>query len=1211
MRLNLNEMLDTNSAFQGLRCEVDLVACQLHLGQGAERVSLPLATAQPSKQPVLQNWSQGICLISPDTAVLRATSPWESGLRYGLNVGPEKILLLRDNEVLTPYLAQSHTLIHSGYYARRPAQGPYDLFVSADHSLLAVANRSEGWVQIVDLAQREEVARGHFPGFAGPGLLAVALDPVRQRAWLAGPEQRQICAWDYLSQQQESLSGPWKQPVNLLMLADQLWVLDNAGKMTLWALSLPERQVMHQLDLAMSSYAADTDTPGDLLYSLDQGRRLAVMGYQNLPDPLTPQVSVIDTETGRIVNSFQPSSRTWPVLIASGTSNPALEQLRSRNSFNQEQTEAELPSTLKALLRGYGLSWQRFQSRLLVLHAEPAPAVPLHHQTRELIFGEIREALAEEHGVKLPSAPRTPEEKELMVHAEKIAQLLRTHSYLDVILHNVLNGLTLGLRIEREALLKGLQQRGWLDAGSISAEPAPEAEPAPPAPSALPEGWLGIADPLNSRLLQLNAEREVVWSLDTSIFGIYRPSQVCWPDPEHFVVLDGESAQISCWNLSGQQVWALEGTDNIWNRIVTRDNQELLLLDSGQNSLMQVSPSSGRVSWALEDEIQPLPGKVLDFVLAPDNSLWLLGEKGVVWHVIPGESLTEAFRFPGHPAILALSPDGNTLGCFDGQVQKFWTWSPGEASAHSCDLPPLDSQYRISQALGLSWPTDDILVVHDGYRLLACQLSTQQLLSRSLLQHVRLKPGTRNLSPQDTFTALAQREHTVAGGSQTSLSEMLSRVPLFQQAPESFLQDLVNRVRTRVFNRGDEIVRKGDSGNEMFLIRQGRVEVLGANALDIVARMNTGDVFGEVALMLGLPRNATVRASVYSELFSIQQSDLDELLPHYPSVRERLLQLAHERQTQQQLRSELEQQRLRERIQALSAQRVQQAPAARPAQMTGVSEPSPDLPIPALWLRHTASGQLAQRHPDQRLDPILGAQQHLVMPVKALSNDTGFWVLDMGQNLLIKVNPHGALLTGQILSWPDVSLNQPRDLARDAADSLWIANTGAAELLRLSPDGSEVLQRLQVGTAPVSLQCLPAGRLLVSDLRQHTVSEYAADGELLWQYGTPRRFGRDENRLFAPEFSCRLDSGHTLIADTGNNRVIEVTPEGRIAWSAISEAGLRITRPTYCQRLATGETLIEHSNRSRWIALTPQLQEVWRYTLPLQGFESIPSGEKA
>lgn len=702
----------------------------------------------------------------------------------------------------------------------------------------------------------------------------------------------------------------------------------------------------------------------------------------------------------------------------------------------------------------------------------------------------------------------------------------------------------------------------------------------------LPPGWLGVADPLNSRILKLNEQLEPVWYLDTSLMQVHRPIQVRWPDTSRFVVLDGESSQVSCWNERAQQEWLLNPEETQWTRmelISHADELSLLLLDASQGRL-DLLDVHGHALWSSSKS--PDLGLVKDFVLTPEGRLWMLLDEAQLVHYDFKTGIIASHVLPGSPELIARSPAG-TIAVYDSQHQNLILLQT-DYSLFELAMPVSESPYRIGPALEVQWKDDTQLCVYDAYRLLIIDTSGQ-LVQRSLLQALRTT-GKRNLAQDSAYHSLARRDAT----SGEALQELLRRVPLFTSAPDELFTELTGHIRTRVFNRGDLIVRNGDPGEELFIIRQGQAQVLSDNQLDVVATMGPGDLFGEVALMLGMPRNATVKAGTYCELYSFNQADLDRLLPSYPNLRERLLQLASERQTQQQLRSELEQSLLRDRIQMLSN-------PTRPVSEPDQSEPTSDGLL--LWVRHIDKGQLACIDRSGNVLQLLDTEEGLLQPVAVHQNSAGLWVLDGGLNELQLLDPESLRLNRWFERWGELALEQPRDLVPAEGESFWIVNGGKGTLIQLDSAG-EILQQLSIGRLPTSLQVLDNGNLLVSDLRQHTVSEYTTGGQEIWRYGTPRRFGREDNLLFAPEFARRLSNGHTLIADTGNSRVIEVALDGRIVWSLISAAGLNLPRPTKVLRLDNGHTLVEHSNRSQWLEVTSNQQAVWQYSLPAQGFKA-------
>ena len=101
------------------------------------------------------------------------------------------------------------------------------------------------------------------------------------------------------------------------------------------------------------------------------------------------------------------------------------------------------------------------------------------------------------------------------------------------------------------------------------------------------------------------------------------------------------------------------------------------------------------------------------------------------------------------------------------------------------------------------------------------------------------------------------------------------------------------------YEAGRTIVRQGDEGDSLFLISQGRVGILVQDANNegqLVATLGRGQCFGEMSLLTGAPRSATVRALEDSELLVLGRAEFREILLADPKVLEALSQILGQRQ---------------------------------------------------------------------------------------------------------------------------------------------------------------------------------------------------------------------------------------------------------------------------------------------------------------------------
>jgi putative ABC transport system ATP-binding protein len=96
------------------------------------------------------------------------------------------------------------------------------------------------------------------------------------------------------------------------------------------------------------------------------------------------------------------------------------------------------------------------------------------------------------------------------------------------------------------------------------------------------------------------------------------------------------------------------------------------------------------------------------------------------------------------------------------------------------------------------------------------------------------------------------------------------------------------------YDAGDTIIRKGDSGEEFFLVSDGEVDIVRADRE--VARLGPGDFFGEVSLITGEPRNATVVAQKPVDAYVLGKTDFEAALAASQSFRDQLYRIYFLRQ---------------------------------------------------------------------------------------------------------------------------------------------------------------------------------------------------------------------------------------------------------------------------------------------------------------------------
>jgi voltage-gated potassium channel len=114
---------------------------------------------------------------------------------------------------------------------------------------------------------------------------------------------------------------------------------------------------------------------------------------------------------------------------------------------------------------------------------------------------------------------------------------------------------------------------------------------------------------------------------------------------------------------------------------------------------------------------------------------------------------------------------------------------------------------------------------------------------------------------------------------------MVARVPLFAGLSAADIADISRLLRAQTVDAGTMIVRRGESGDSMYFIANGEVEV---ELPDKRARLGSGDFFGEVAVLGRARRMATVTAVTRTNLLILDAQDLEALMEREKRIAERI-----------------------------------------------------------------------------------------------------------------------------------------------------------------------------------------------------------------------------------------------------------------------------------------------------------------------------------
>jgi F-box/leucine-rich repeat protein 7 len=130
--------------------------------------------------------------------------------------------------------------------------------------------------------------------------------------------------------------------------------------------------------------------------------------------------------------------------------------------------------------------------------------------------------------------------------------------------------------------------------------------------------------------------------------------------------------------------------------------------------------------------------------------------------------------------------------------------------------------------------------------------------------------------------------------------DLLDRIrsfPLFLSAPDTFLAAIAKHLRPQVNASHDIILTEGDDAKAMYWLVRGAVAVTSRDGEATYAELRPGAFFGEIGILMDVPRTATIIARTKCLLVVLKKEDLRAELPNFPDMERAIMDEAQERLT--------------------------------------------------------------------------------------------------------------------------------------------------------------------------------------------------------------------------------------------------------------------------------------------------------------------------
>lgn len=131
-----------------------------------------------------------------------------------------------------------------------------------------------------------------------------------------------------------------------------------------------------------------------------------------------------------------------------------------------------------------------------------------------------------------------------------------------------------------------------------------------------------------------------------------------------------------------------------------------------------------------------------------------------------------------------------------------------------------------------------------------------------------------------------------------TLKDLLPKITYFQNCSKEQIRQLIEDGYRESFPGNTTICDEGEPGNSFYVILSGKVEIFSAKVNKTIAERQAGEFIGEMALLMGIPRSASIRTLEDTTLFVVDRDNLQKLLSNYPLLADQIsIELAQRRES--------------------------------------------------------------------------------------------------------------------------------------------------------------------------------------------------------------------------------------------------------------------------------------------------------------------------
>lgn len=1100
--------------------------------------------------------------------------------------------------------------LFSGNLRGKPQAGPWDLFLAYDNSLIALADRGAGVVTVIDSESYHVCAHFQVRPAGGTTCLSVGFDLRQRRIYISENNTTVLHIGSLSDGSLEQVKMGLGLLGNLAVAPDgqHLYLLTLKPTQELVYLRLQDFSVEKKIPLKGDLFRNHAEVPCDLMALSPDLRLLLVMTFQNAPDPMTPIISVIDTEQVKTLRRYALKDGSKPYQLLFAHQNPlmaykqknlremlletglidkdTLETLEQPESHPPSFTSVSHPSALQTAqefvppsvyippvvsrkpLPGPVVPDPPMASPLPATQQnappEPVPpkvpapqtAPPVEHinltpETETLIAKILAEIFEQENQLSLGDLPRPWQL--LQEEAARLRPLLEGQLQVEALIEKLHEGRPLKTVLRRRQVLLRQELEAWLSSQGTPVIPLQ----CPQCQQNLMNQWechvcgFELDNPLRQFKRRI-ASAEATANLESG--------HVLLPDPHHLRLLELNQRKEIVWHLDPDQLSCEFPRD-----LIRLPNHNYLVADSHRHQIYELGPK-GKIHWSMktfESEQHKLKTPVRV------SWRWVQGEEEPRYLIVD----------QGHHRVLEI--DNNS----------FIHWQFGIQGKRGQDDQHLDTPTDLQWTPERTWLICDanngrVLEINADGEIEQVFDRESYGLSRPVCAQ-RLWNGHTLIVDAETFQILDLDPRGV----------VKDRITYYKTGMSTELRLLEPSRLIRLPNQDLLLYNE----RKAIQILPSQKKLLWFSTLDKIQTLATpGPVLPNSATAPESPPENKEDRNLVSPPTPVPVSqDPPPAAVSDPSA---------------------------SRFRRVSAQERLQALINRPTPAKSQTE---SFDHSVLFVREGETlSKLSPYLIDQRHNGIVridrkgkviwhygyDLEQRLSRPQSLQVTTHSLVIADTGNSRVIEVSRLDKELLNEIKGPVNSRLNHPRSAKLLANGHYLIADQYNQRLVEISPDNQIVWEfhQEELTASPQYAEELPGGDILFVDALLNRVTQITRQGKVRWYYGSPLKGQprQRQDRLFGPGFATHLANGHTLIADTRHHRVIEVNGQGQTLWEYIGHARSNRLNPTSVRRLDNGHTLITFFNHTKLVELNADKQCVWSFSLGKDVFQPPVEGDE-